>query len=78
MAGKRKRTICSIYLPPTGLVTKKDIRDLLEQLPAPMILLEHFNALWGSEKISTREENAGENPRQIRPFVPKQKRRNLL
>ena len=32
------------------------MRDLMEQLPAPIILLEVFNAdspLWGSEKVST-------------------------
>ena len=44
-----KRTIC--------LMTEVDMRDLLEQLPAPMILLGDFNAynpLWGSEKMNTR------------------------
>ena len=57
MAGKRKITICSIYLPPRDQVTEEDMKDLLEQLPAPMILLGDFNAhnpLWGSEKISIR------------------------
>ena len=55
--GKEKRTMCSIYLPPIDLVTEEDMRDLLEQLPAPMIVLGDFNAhnpLWGSEKTSTR------------------------
>ena len=49
--------MCSIYLPPTDLVVEENMRDLLEQLPAPMILLGNFNAhnpLWGSEKMSTR------------------------
>ena len=58
MAEKRKRTICSIYLPLTDLVTEKDMRDLLKQLPAPMILLGDFNAhnsLLGSKKMSTRK-----------------------
>ena len=32
MAGKIKRTICSIYLPSTDQVTDKDMRDLLEHL----------------------------------------------
>merc|ERR1711976_637296 len=48
---------CSIYLPPTEQVTEQDLIDLLEQLPAPLILLGDFNAhnpLWGSEKMSTR------------------------
>ena len=56
MAEKRKRTICLIYLPPTDQVTNEDMRDLLEQLPAPIILLGDFNAhnQWRSVKISTR------------------------
>ena len=54
---KGTRTVCSIYQPSTDQVTEEDMRELLEQLPAPMILLGDFNAhnpLWGSEKISTR------------------------
>ena len=54
---KGKRTVCSIYLLPTDQVTEEDMRELLEQLPAPMILLGDFNAhnlLWGSEKMNTR------------------------
>ena len=57
LVGKGKRTVCSIYLPPTDQVTEEDTRDLLEQLPTPMILLDDFNAhnpLYGSEKMSTR------------------------
>ena len=54
MMGKGKRTVCSIYLPPTDQVTEDAMRELLEQLPAPMILLGDFNTLkplWGSDKI---------------------------
>ena len=29
---KRNRTICSVYLPPTDLVTEEDMRGPLEQL----------------------------------------------
>ena len=57
LVGRRKRTICSIYLHPTDQVIVEDLRDLLEQLPAPMILLGDFNAynpLWGSKRMSTR------------------------
>ena len=53
----KKGTICSIYLPSTDQVTKEDMRYLLEQLPAPMILFEDFNAhnsLKGSKKMSTK------------------------
>ena len=41
---KGKRTVCSIYLPSTDQVTEEDMRDLLEQLPVPMILLGDFNS----------------------------------
>ena len=44
LLGKGKRIVCSIYLPPTDQVTEEDMRELLEQLPAPMILLGDFNA----------------------------------
>ena len=57
LIGKGKRTVCSIYLPPTDQVIEEDMIDLLKQLPAPRILLGDFNAhnpLWESEKMSTR------------------------
>ena len=44
LVGRGKRTLCSIYLPPTDQVTEEELRDLLEHLPAPMILLGDFNA----------------------------------
>ena len=50
---KGKRTVCSTYLPPTDQGTEEDMKELMEQLPAPMILLGDFN-VWGSEKMSTR------------------------
>ena len=43
LIGKGKRTVYSIYLLPTDQVTEDDMRDLLEQLPAPIILLGDFN-----------------------------------
>ena len=30
-----EKTFCSIYLPPTDQVIEEELRDLLEQLPAP-------------------------------------------
>ena len=57
LIGKGKKTVCSTYLPQTDQVTEEDMRELLEQLPAPMILLEDFNEhnpLWGSQKMSAR------------------------
>ena len=39
MTGKGKMIICSIHLPPTDLMMGEDMRDLLEQLSARIILL---------------------------------------
>ena len=53
MKGKRKGTICSIYLTLTDQVTQEVMRNLLEQISVPMILLGDFNVhnpLWGNEK----------------------------
>ena len=43
----RKRTRCSIYLPPIDQATEEDMRNHLEQLPTPMILLGDFIAYNG-------------------------------
>ena len=63
MAGKRKRTIYIIYLPPTDQVTEEDMRVILEQLPAPMILLGNFNAQPTMGKNQHKRESTGEKPR---------------
>ena len=52
---KKKDNMLNISTP-TDQMTEEDMRDLLEELPAPMILLGDFNAsnpLWRSEKMST-------------------------
>ena len=49
MAENDKRRMRTVYLPPADLVTEEGTRDLMEQLLAPMILLEDFkthNPLW--------------------------------
>ena len=56
---EKKKTICSIYLPTTGQVNEEDLRDFLEQLPAPTIILRDFsthNPLWESKKMSKKGE----------------------
>jgi len=43
-------TVCSLYLPPSLRWTKKDLEELLSELPPPIILLGDFNAhsvSWG-------------------------------
>jgi exonuclease III len=44
-------SICSIYLPPNSKWTAQDLQDIIQQLPAPTILLGDFNAhhpLWAT------------------------------
>lgn len=46
-------SICSIYLPPNSKWTAQDLQDIIQQLPAPTILLGDFNAhhpLWGNSR----------------------------
>ena len=41
----RLYTVCSLHLPPNDAVLKKDVEDLIDQLPEPFLLLGDFNAL---------------------------------
>ena len=48
-------TLCSLYLPPDERPTYQELTSLVEQLPAPYILLGDFNAhstVWGSHHTS--------------------------
>ncbi|GBM75088.1 hypothetical protein AVEN_197446-1 [Araneus ventricosus] len=50
-------TICCIYLPPSDVISQDDLNILVEQLPAPFILLSDFNGhstLWGSDSTNSR------------------------
>jgi len=52
-------TICTVYLPPKDPVTQKALSDLIEQLPAPFIILGDFNGhspLWGNSDCNQRGE----------------------
>ncbi|GBO21672.1 hypothetical protein AVEN_215020-1 [Araneus ventricosus] len=49
-------TVCCIYLPPNDTISQNDLNILVDQLPAPFILLGDFNGhstLWGSESTNT-------------------------
>ena len=55
----KQMTVCSIYLPPDLQTNVDEIQDLVDQLPAPFLLLGDFNAhnpLWGSINIDGRGE----------------------
>ena len=46
----RRYTICTIYLPPSKVVTRDELIDLIHQLPQPFMLLGDLNGrhpLWG-------------------------------
>ena len=46
----KQYTVCSIYLPPSGVIQNNDLSELMEQLPRPVLLLGDFNArdpAWG-------------------------------
>ena len=50
-------TVCSLYLPPSSVITKQELLDLIDELPRPFLLLGDFNAhsiLWGSDNTSNR------------------------
>ena len=54
---KKKFTICSIYLPPDDHISEQDLGNLLDQLPAPFLLLGDFNAhhpIWGDVRTDNR------------------------
>ena len=53
----RTITVCSIYISPSQPCNIQDLDHLLQQLPAPYILLGDFNAhhtLWGDERVDGR------------------------
>ena len=48
-------TICSVYLPPNKKTSRKQIEDLVSQLPTPYIIVGDFNGhnpLWGCNDIN--------------------------
>ena len=53
----KKITICSIYIPPSTNLDPKMLDDLVQQLPAPFMLLGDFNAhnmLWGCNDFNSK------------------------
>ena len=50
-------TLCSVYLPPNKRVSYQELKSLVEQLPAPYMILGDFNAystVWGSRRTTAR------------------------
>ena len=57
MSAKKTLTVCNIYLPPSLDVNFSDLEHLIEQLPAPFVLVGDLNAhspLWDDVKQDSR------------------------
>ena len=54
---QRTITLCSIYLPPSSPINARDLDDLIDKFPAPILLMGDFNAhstLWGCQALDAR------------------------
>ena len=54
---KKTLTVCNVYLPPSLHVNFSDLEHLIEQLPAPFVLIGDFNAhspLLGDVRLDSR------------------------
>ncbi|GFQ96658.1 putative tick transposon [Trichonephila clavata] len=50
-------TICNVYLPPNTPLNFRELKELIDQLPSPFLLLGDFNAhhlLWGCQDVNSR------------------------
>ena len=57
MSAKKTLPVCNIYLPPSLEVNFSDLEHLIEQLPAPFVLVGDLNAhspLWGDVRQDSR------------------------
>ena len=57
VSAKKTLTVCNIYLPPSLDVNFSDLEHLIEQLPAPFVVVGDFNAhspLWGDVRQDSR------------------------
>ena len=57
VSAKKTLTVCNIYLPPSLEVNFSDLEHLIEQLPAPFVLVGDLNAhspLWGDVRQDSR------------------------
>ena len=55
--GHREITVCSLYLPPGTTLPVTELRRLLHELPAPVLVVGDFNAhstAWGCDHTSSR------------------------
>ena len=55
----KQYTICSIYLSPNSNIHRNEIKDLLEQLPRPFLLLGDFNAKHPMWDLTNKDDARG-------------------
>ncbi|GFV94546.1 hypothetical protein TNCV_3826131 [Trichonephila clavipes] len=64
-------TVCCLYLPPSAVIHQQDLNNLVNQLPAPFVILGDFNGhitLWGSVKTNPRGRQIKQRPLPYNPF----------
>ncbi|WP_419585739.1 hypothetical protein, partial [Thiolapillus sp.] len=57
MSAKKTLTVCNVYLPPSLDINFSDLEHLIQQLPAPFVLVGDLNAhspLWGDVRQDSR------------------------
>ena len=57
VSAKKTLTVCKVYLPPSLNINFSDLEHLIQQLPAPFVLVGDFNAhspLWGDVRQDSR------------------------
>ena len=53
VSAKKTLTVCNVYLPPSLDINFSDLEHLIEQLPAPFVVVGDFNA-WGDLRQDSR------------------------
>uniref|UniRef100_UPI003AF84051 endonuclease/exonuclease/phosphatase family protein n=1 Tax=Thiolapillus sp. TaxID=2017437 RepID=UPI003AF84051 len=57
VSAKKTLTVCNVYLPPSLDINFSDLEHLIQQLPAPFVLVGDLNAhspLWGDARQDSR------------------------
>ncbi|GFU43454.1 uncharacterized protein TNCV_53531 [Trichonephila clavipes] len=68
-------SVCCLYLPPNVVIRQQDLNDLVDQLPAPFVILGDFNGhstLWGSVKTNHRGRQIEQVIDSLRPCLDKE------
>ncbi|KAG5895980.1 hypothetical protein JTB14_005089 [Gonioctena quinquepunctata] len=75
-----KMSICDIYLPDSNW-TVEDLRNIINQLPQPFLIMGDFNAhnpIWGSERLDASGRKVEKFLEETKPNIIEHWGRNLL